>query len=172
VSATSARPAAGVLKGGRVRDGVVAALVVLTLGGLLLAQHMKHLPAPVEGVVIQPANLTPGGRPLEISFHLDKPQRITVEVVTTTGKTVASLVRDLPWPANTTLCQQWNGRRGLGPAVGNRTIPYGPLGTCRRAPLLSQPTGRFVAAGEYHLRILFAGGGEPLPLPQIFTVSK
>jgi hypothetical protein len=168
------RPSAA-LRGGRVRDGVVGLLAVLTLGSLLLAQHMKHLPSPVEGVVIKPATLTATSTPptyLQISFHLDKAQRITVEVASTAGKTVATLVRDLPWPANRPLCLRWDGHRGVGPLIGDRAVPLIPLGSCAAAPALTQPQGRPAPPGEYHLRILFAGHSQPLPLPQIFVVRR
>jgi|GEM_PF-3140546 len=163
------------LQGGPLRDGTIGLVVVLTLGGLLLAQRLKHLPAPVEAVVIKPAILAlgPGSRqPLEISFHLDKARRITVEIVSSEGHTIATLVRNLPWPAERPLCLVWYGNRGVGPLVGKALPPLRPLDGCPAAPLLSQPVGRPVPPGEYHLRILFAGSQQPLPLPQTFVVER
>jgi len=157
---------------GRFGDLAVGAVALLTVGSLLLAQHIKHLPAPVESVVIKPARLRPGTPPgrFAISFHLDQTNPITVSIVNGQGDTVATLARNLRWPGNVTLCLAWDGRRGVGAVERPKALPANQLLRCAQGVVQSQPTGRLVGSGEYRLQVTFLRSGRALTLPQTFSV--
>lgn len=154
---------------------VFAALVLATIGGVFLAQRLKHAPTAAQDFRVassfDPAR--PGVAGIEqISFKTAHGGLLSVTVIDTAGATVATLARNLRWPAYHTLCLAWNGRRGAArPRIVDGALLTGPLGRCREAPLVVQPTGKIAPAGEYRVRVDVRGHGPAVLSPSWFTLT-
>jgi hypothetical protein len=139
------------------RDGaaVFAVLVLATVGGLFLAQRIKHTPTSVQGFEFHPLSFSPTGRghtSTRVSFRIAHTDAVTVAIVGSSGETVATLVRDLPWQRYLRLCLTWNGRRGVG-HVEPSAPAHTAAGICPAEPAFSPPSGRFAPAGDYRVRV-------------------
>jgi hypothetical protein len=159
----------------RAAGAVFAALVLATVGGLFLAQRIKHTPTSVQGFRFHPLSFSPtrpGRQSFEqVSFRVAKNDAVTVAIVSTSGDTVATLVRDLPWLRYLRLCLHWNGRRGLG-----RVVPGAPLrpaaGICPATPTLSLPAGRLAPAGDYRVRVSLLRSHHSVLSPSSFALVR
>jgi hypothetical protein len=147
---------------------VFAALVLACFAAFFVTQRLKHTPLAVQEFTRTPNfSPTPTGHHKEekIAFKLPRAERITVQIVSTSGGGVtATLVRDLPAPRYKKISLRWNGRRG--PAhVTVRARPDGSL--------LVKPVNRgaLAAAGEYRVRIAREHGRAVL-VPTGFTLVR
>jgi hypothetical protein len=167
---TGAVGAAGQRSAGEVTEGlariVFALLVLACLVAFFLTQHLKHTPTAVQRFELTPFfSPTPSGHVKEarISFKLSRADDATVTIVSSSGATVATLLRDYPIARYKQLSLRWNGRRG--PARGYRRArsPHGlailiPLNEGKRAP-----------AGEYRVHLALSHHGTVLS-PQNLTL--
>lgn len=166
----------GVTDGGRIGQAsvdpqlgrIVFALLVLgCFAALLVTQRLKHTPPLVPTYeltkVIAPAS-TGESREEHIAFKLAKADQATVTIESSSGETVATLVRDLPVARYKILSLRWNGRRGS--AHG-----YGVL---RRADgyttLLPRTRGAVALPGEYTVRVSLRREDRTVPLPRTFKL--
>jgi hypothetical protein len=139
----------------RAAAAVFTLLVVATIGGLFLAQRIKHTPTSVQGFRLEPSSFSPaGGRAAaeRVSFRTSANDAVTVAIVGSSGETVATLVRNLSWPRYLRLCLSWNGRRGGGGVL--RAAPIrSASGICPAEPAFALPGGRLASAGDYRVRV-------------------
>jgi hypothetical protein len=129
---------------------VFALLVLACLVAFFLTQHLKHTPTAVQRFELTPFfSPTPRGHVKEarISFKLAHADEATVTVVSSSGATVATLLRDYPVARYKQLSLRWSGRRGV--AWGYARVA-GPDDTTALAPKLS---GAVAPAGEYRIRV-------------------
>jgi hypothetical protein len=151
---TSAAAAAGRRSAGeateRLARTVFALLVLACLVAFFLTQHLKHTPTAVQRFELTPFfSPTPGGHVKEarISFKLSRSDEATVTIVSSSGATVATLLRDHPIARYKQFSLRWSGRRGT--AHRYAALP-GPDGGVSLAPKLS---GALAPAGEYRVRV-------------------
>jgi hypothetical protein len=160
---------------GRAAAVVFAALVLATVGGLFLAQRIKHTPTSVQGFRLSPLSFSPqsrAGPALEqLSFRTAKTDEVTVAIVGSSGDTVATLVRDLPWQRYLRLCLSWNGRRGVGGVLGG-AAPQPPAGICPAEPAFSLPAGRLAPAGDYRVRVSLRRSRHSVLSPSSFALVR
>jgi hypothetical protein len=158
----------------RLASWTFGVLVLATVAALLLAQRLKHTPTAAQGFALAPS-FRPAQGPELLSFRPVKTDEVTVEIVSykeeRVGTKVATLVRNLPWTADVSLCVQWNGRRGSGQVrtVGGAAIRR-PLGNCPAAPVIGQPTGQLAPAGEYRVQVRLQRAGAIALSPASFTL--
>lgn len=150
----------------RLAAAVFAGLIVACFAALLVTQRLKHAPTPVEGFK-RTRSFAPGaGGEEHIAFKLTKADRVTVTVESSTGETVATLVRDVPVGRYRVLSLRWNGRRGT--ARG-----YGAI---RRADgyttLVPHNGGPLAPAGEYKVRVQLLAQKRSIPSPQSFQLER
>jgi hypothetical protein len=151
---TSAAGAAGQRSAGeaaeRLARTVFALLVLACLVAFFLTQHLKHTPTAVQRFQLTPFfSPTPAGHIKEahISFKLSRADETTVTILSSSGATVATLLRDYPVARYKQLSLRWSGRRGT--AHGYARVP-GSDGTTALVPKLS---GALAPAGEYRIRV-------------------
>jgi hypothetical protein len=166
--------------------------VVVTCAGLFLAQRLKHSPTSVHGFRLSPATFSPSpaGGPSatrgtlvaatstleQLSFQTDADHHVTVTIVNSSGDTVATLVRELPWERYLRLCLAWNGRRGSGHVV--RLARAAQIGeavgsaVCSASPTMSLPKGGIAAAGDYRVRVSLRGGSHSILSPSTFALVR
>ena len=154
---------------------VFAFLVLATVGGLFLAQRLKHAPTAAQDFRVassfDPARPGPAGIE-QISFKTAHGGLLSVTVIDTAGGTVATLAHNLRWPAYHTLCLAWNGRRGSARTrIVDGAMLTGPLGRCREAPVVVQPTGKIAPPGEYRVRVEVRGHGPAVLSPNWFSLT-
>jgi hypothetical protein len=182
----------GVRNPGRTAAVVFAGLVVATCAGLFLAQRLKHSPTSVHGFRLSPATFSPsraaGPRATrgsliaatsaleQLSFQTDTDHDVTVAIVNSSGETVATLVRGLPWERYLRLCLAWNGRTGSGHVTSlARAAPItAAVGSavCSRSPIVALPAGRLAAAGDYRVRVSLGGGSHSILSPATFALVR
>lgn len=134
---------------------------------LLITQRLKHTPTLVQGFklthVIAPAS-SGESKEEHIAFKLAKADEVTVSIESSSGETVATLVRNLPVGRYKTLSLHWNGRRGT--AHG-----YGLL---RRADgyttLLPRNRGQIAPPGEYSVRVGLRKEDRSVPSTRTFKL--
>jgi hypothetical protein len=109
---------------------VFATLVVACFAAFAITQRLKHTPTPVQNfemnVAFHPTR-TPAascrgsvpkllvnatGRIEYLSFKLAQADEVTVEIVDSSDRDVATIVRDLPAERYKQLSLCWNGQRG------------------------------------------------------------
>jgi len=148
---------------------VFAALVLACFAAFFVTQRLKHTPLAVQEFTRTPFfSPTRSGRHKEerIAFKLPKAERITVQIVSTSGgSVVATLVSDLPAPRYKRVSLRWNGRRGMPARVTVRAKPDGSL--------LVRPVnrGRPAPAGEYRVEVV-RRYGRPVLAPASFTLVR
>jgi hypothetical protein len=146
---------------------VFALLVLGCFMALLITQRLKHTPTLVQGFklthVIAPAS-SGESKEEHIAFKLAKADEVTVSIESSSGETVATLVRDLPVGRYKTLSLRWNGHRGT--AHG-----YGLL---RRADgyttLLPRNRGQIAPPGEYSVRVGLRKEDRSVPSTRTFKL--
>jgi hypothetical protein len=155
------------LSGERLARVVFALLVVGCFVALIVTQHLKHTPTPVQEPRLTPsfAPSSTGARRLEaISFKLAATDEVTVEIETPSGATVATLVRDRPVRRYRRLSLRWNGREGPPHGYSVLTSPHG------YESLLPANRGRLAPAGEYVVWVTLRQQNRSLPLPRNFKL--
>jgi hypothetical protein len=159
----------------RAAGAVFAALVVATVGGLFLAQRIKHTPTSVQGFRLHPLSFSPQSRngPTveQLSFRVAKTGQVTVAIVGSSGDTVATLVRNLPWQRYLRLCLAWNGRRGAG-GVLSGAAQRPAAGICPAEPAFALPAGRLAPAGDYRVRVSLRHSGHSVLSPSSFALVR
>jgi hypothetical protein len=109
---------------------VFAALVVACFVAFVLTQRLKHTPTPVQSFEMDeafrpartpaascrgkvPKRLVNASERVEyLSFKLTQADAVTVEIVDSARRDVATIVRDLPAERYKQLSLCWNGQRG------------------------------------------------------------
>lgn len=133
-----------------------AALAAASIGAFFVAQRLKHTPTAVQQLQIDPSFYPEGGgvpRLEALSFELERADRVTVEIVGSSGRTVATLARRSPMPAYEVRTFHWNGREGAVLAGG-------------------QPRGAAAPRGEYKVRLLLARRKLELHSPTSFLLFR
>jgi hypothetical protein len=155
------------LRGDRLARGVFALLVVACFAALLVTQRLKHTPTLVQRFrlthVIAPASVGES-KEERISFLLAKADEVTVTIESSSGETVATLVRDLPVGRYKTLSLRWNGRRGTAHGYGVLRRPDG------YTTLLPVNRGQLAPPGEYTVRVALRHEGHSVPSPRTFKL--
>jgi hypothetical protein len=153
--------------GERLARIVFALLVIGCFAALLITQRLKHTPTLVQEFkltnAVAPA--TSGVLKQEhISFKLAKADQVTVTIESSSGETVATLVRDLSVGRYKTLSLRWNGHKGT--AHG-----YGVL---RRADgyttLVPRNHGALASPGEYSVRVNLRKEDRSVPSTRTFKL--
>jgi hypothetical protein len=162
------------LSGRRVADDLLARVVfaLLALGcfaALLVTQRLKHTPTLVQEFkltkVIAPES---NGESKEerIAFKLAKADEATVTIESSSGETVATLVRDLPVGRYKILSLRWNGRRGTarGYGVARKADGY--------TTLLPHNRGQIAPVGEYTVRVSLRREARSIPSSRTFKLVR
>jgi len=143
-------PAADTASADPLARWVFAALVVACLVAFVITQRLKHTPTAVQSFKLTPVfSPTPTGhiKAERISFKLANAEAVTVTVLDSDERTVATLVRDRPVARYKQFSLRWNGREGT---AHIETVAAGPDGTTIVTPLNA---GAPAPAGEYHVRV-------------------
>jgi hypothetical protein len=134
----------------RLAQIVFALLVLACLAAFIVTQRLKHTPTAVQNFKLTPSfSPAAAGRIKEerISFKLARADDVTVTILDSDERTVATLVRDRPVVRYKQLSLRWNGRTG---AARGYTVLGGPDGTTIVTPV---NTGAPAPAGEYRVRV-------------------
>lgn len=148
---------------------VFALLLLACFAAFIVTQRLKHTPTAVQDFKRTPVfSPTPAGHIKEerISFKLARADRVTVTIVDSTERTVATLVRDRPVARYKQFALRWNGRTGT--ARGN-TVAVGPTGTTIVTPV---NTGSPAPEGEYHVRVTLREQNRSVLSPTGFTLVR
>jgi hypothetical protein len=146
---------------------VFALLVIGCFAALLITQRLKHTPTLVQEAkstrVIAPAS-SGESREEHIAFKLAKADRVTVVVESSSGETVATLVRELPVGRYKTLSLRWNGHRGLarGYSLVRKADGY--------TTLVPHNHGALAPPGEYSVRVQLRKEERSVPFPRTFKL--
>jgi hypothetical protein len=147
---------------------VFVVLVLACFVAFFVTQRLKHTPTAVQHFTMEPFfSPTPSGRVKEepVSFKLANTERITVQVLNTSGDVVATLVRAYPVERYKKLSLRWNGRRGVARSLSHKTTPHG------QPVVVAHNTGRPASAGEYRIRVE-REHGRPILSPLSFTLVR
>jgi hypothetical protein len=146
---------------------VFALLVIACFAALLVTQRLKHTPTLVqEFKLTKVIALSSSGEAREehIAFKLAKADEVTVTIESSSGETVATLVRDLPARRYKIVSLRWNGRRG-------EAHGYGVL---RKADgyttLVPRNRGGFASPGEYTVRVTLRREDRSIPSSRTFKL--
>lgn len=140
MSAASATAAPAGAPAGRLGALVFGLLVLASFAAFFLAQRLKHIPTAVQQLRYDAAFYPEGGgRPARepISLQIERADRVTVRILSSKGRIVATLASEHPLLAYTTYTVYWNGLRGA----------EGPAG---------QPPGSSAPHGEYRVQVILA----------------
>src|ERR1700694_3956161 len=91
---------------------VYGLLVLATFAAFLLAQRLKHAPTIVQRIELTPVFSPTGHGGLhreKISFRIKQADEVTVTIVDSAGKDVATVARSRYLPAYTQLPLRWDG---------------------------------------------------------------
>ncbi len=148
---------------------VVFALLVLgCIAAFVVTQRLKHAPTPVEEFKLTDSfSPQSGSRKLEaLSFKLSQADVVTVTIVGSTGRYVATLVSDLPVAREGRLSLRWNGREGIARGYSVLTSSHA------YEALLPANTGGPAAAGEYQARVRLRVAKRTVPSPREFMLVR
>jgi hypothetical protein len=155
------------LSGERLARVVFALLVVGCFAALLITQRLKHTPTLVQEFKLTNA-LAPSSsgaiKEEHIAFKLAKADDVTVTIESTSGETVATLVRDLPVGRYKALSLRWNGHRGT--AHGYRVL----LRLDGYKTLVPSNRGALAPPGEYSVRVYLRREGRSVPSTRTFKL--
>lgn len=146
---------------------VFGALVVACFAAFAITQHLKHTPTVVQNFKRTPFFFPDarGARRYEhLSFRISHADEVTVTVLDSGEREVATLLRDYPLARYTQLSLQWDGRRGP-------TTPPRPAAGTPHDPLVPRDHGSLAPAGEYHLRVSLRRQNRSVLSPHGFTLS-
>jgi hypothetical protein len=147
---------------------VFVVLVFACFVAFFVTQRLKHTPTAVTGFHATPFfSPTPSGHQKEeaISFKLANSERIAVQVLSTDGDVVATLVHDHPVERYKVLSLRWNGRRGVARSFSHTTTPHG------QPVLVPHNRGRPAPEGEYRIRVQ-REHGRAILAPDNFTLVR
>jgi hypothetical protein len=162
-------PRAGTVPADPLAKWVFAALVVACLAAFVITQRLKHTPTAVQRFDLAPIfSPTPTGhiKAEPISFKLANAERVTVTILDSDERTVATLVRDRPVARYKQFSLRWNGREGT---AYIKTVALGPDGTTIVTPV---NTGVPSPAGEYHVRVYLHEQHRAVLSPAGFTLVR
>jgi hypothetical protein len=146
---------------------VFALLVIGCFAALLVTQRLKHTPTLVQEIkmtkVIAPSSAGES-REEHIAFKLAKADEVTVTIESSSGETVATLVRELPVKRYKTLSLRWNGRSGMahGYGVVRKADGY--------TTLVPHNHGRVAPPGEYTVRVSLHREARSIPSSRMFKL--
>ncbi len=146
---------------------VFAALVVACFAAFAITQHLKHTPTAVQDFKMTPHfyPYAAGGRRVEhLSFRIAKADDVTVTIVDSSERAVATLLLDRPLARYRQLSLQWDGHRGP------TTTPAPASGT-PHDPLIPVGHGPLAPAGEYRMRVSLGRQKRTVLSPRSFTLS-
>jgi hypothetical protein len=148
--------------------GIVFALLVLAcFAAFAITQHLKHTPTAVQRFQMTPYLLptASGRRKVEhLSFRIAQAGEVTVAIVDSSGRQVATLLRDRPLARYHQLSFEWDGHRGP-------TTPPAPAAGTPHDPLLPIDHGALAPAGEYRVSVSLRNEHRPAVLsPRSFTL--
>jgi hypothetical protein len=172
LSATAAgagRPAADDPAVDRLAQVVFALLVVACFAAFILTQRLKHTPTAVQDFKLTPFfSPTPAGhiKAERISFKLARADDVTVTILDSEERTVATLVRDRPVVRYKQFSLRWNGRTGV---ARGYTVAIGPKGTTIVTPV---NLGAPAPAGEYRVRVALHEQNRTVISPTGFTLVR
>jgi hypothetical protein len=134
---------------GRLAKVVFAMLVLACFAAFAITQHLKHTPTAVQRFEMTPY-LRPGAggrRGVEhLSFRIAQADAVTVAIVDSSGREVATLLREYPLARYHQLSFVWDGRRGP-------TTPPAPAAGTHYHPLVPIDHGPPAPAGEYRVSV-------------------
>ncbi len=162
-------PGAGSIPADPLAKWVFAALVVACLAAFVITQRLKHTPTAVQRFELAPifAPVPTGHIKAEpISFKLANAEAVTVTILDSAERTVATLVRDRPVARYKQLALRWNGREGT---ARIKTVTTGPDGT---TIVTLVNTGAPAPAGEYHVRVYLHELRRAVLSPTGFTLVR
>jgi hypothetical protein len=148
---------------------VFAVLVVACFVAFLITQRLKHTPTAVQSFKLTPIFApVPAGhiKAERISFKLANAERVTVTILDSDERTVATLVRARPVTRYKQFSLRWNGREGT---ARIKTVTAGPDGTTIVTPV---NTGVPAPAGEYHVRVYLHEQRRAVLSPTGFTLVR
>lgn len=148
---------------------VFALLVVACFGAFILTQRLKHTPTAVQDFKMTPFfSPTPIGHIKEerVSFKLAEADLVTVVVLDSEERAVATLVYDWPVVRYKQFSLRWNGRTGSARSVH---AALGPLGTTIVTPINVGPPA---PTGEYHVRVDLREQHKSVISPTGFTLVR
>jgi hypothetical protein len=144
---------------------VFAVLVVACFAAFIVTQRLKHTPTAVQRFELTPV-FSPSGK-LEqehISFKLATADEVTVTILDSQERAVATIVRDLPTPRYKQLSLRWNGRTG--DAHGYRVL----ISATGHRSLLGENRGAAAAPGTYSVRISLIRQRRTIVPPRTFKL--
>jgi hypothetical protein len=148
---------------------VFGLLVIACAGAFILTQHLKHTPTAVQDFKLTPFfSPTPVGHIKEelISFKLARADRVTVTVLDSDERTVATLVRERAVVRYKQFSLRWNGRAG---PARRYTVAIGLEGTTIVTPVNLGPPA---PAGEYHVQVFLREQNRTVLSPNGFTLVR
>jgi hypothetical protein len=148
---------------------VFAALLLACLAAFVITQRLKHTPTAVQSFKLTPIFApVPAGhiKAERISFKLANAERVTVTILDSDERTVATLVRARPVARYKQFSLRWNGREGT---AHIKTVTAGPDGTTIVTPV---NTGAPAPAGEYHVRVYLHEQHRAVLSPAGFTLVR
>ena len=146
-----------------------AALVLACLAAFVITQRLKHTPTAVQSFKLTPIfSPTSTGhiKAERISFKLANAEPVTVTIVDSDERAVATLVRDRPVARYKQLSLRWNGREGTAQI---KTVAREPDGTTIVTPV---NTGAPAPAGEYRVRVYLREQRRTVLSPTGFTLVR
>lgn len=148
---------------------VFALLVVACAGAFILTQRLKHTPTAVQDFEMTPFfSPTPAGhiKAERISFKLAQADKVTVTILDSQERPVATLVRDRPVARYKQFALRWNGRTG--PAE-REAVTLEPSG---KTIVTTTNLGPPAPAGEYRVRVFLRDQGRTVLSPNSFTLVR
>ena len=143
---------------------VLALLVVVSITSFFVIQRLKHTPTAVQGFERTPsfsptaipaascraplsrAEVLASKRLEYFSFRTAHTERVSVSVISRSGRLIARIVNHLPLHAYRRVSLCWNGQRG------------------------ASESGGLVSAGEYRLQIGLSPSGREVDSPLVFML--
>jgi hypothetical protein len=148
---------------------VFGLLVIACAGAFILTQHLKHTPTAVQDFKLTPFfSPTPVGHIKEerISFKLARADRVTVTILDSSERPVATLVRERPVVKYKQFSLRWNGRTGV---AHSYTVAIGPEGTTIVSPV---NRGAPAPAGEYRVKVFLREQNRTVISPNGFMLVR
>jgi uncharacterized protein YjdB len=148
---------------------VFAALLLACLAAFVITQRLKHTPTAVQSFKLTPIFApVPAGhiKAERISFKLANAERVTVTILDSDERTVATLARARPVARYKQFSLRWNGREGT---AYIKAVTAGPDGTTIVTPV---NTGSPAPAGEYRVRVYLHEQRRAVLSPTGFTLVR
>jgi hypothetical protein len=146
---------------------VFGTLVLACFAAFAITQHLKHTPTAVQDFKMTPHfyPYATGRRRVEhLSFRIAQTDAVTVAIVDSRERVVATLLVDRPLARYTQLSLQWDGH-------GGPTAPPAPASGTPHDPLVPVDHGPLAPAGEYRMRVSLRRQKRTVLSPRSFTLS-